>query len=217
METTLCLDFGNTRLKYAVFENNKLTELLVLPNDSDDEIRKLIEKYHPDKSILSSVIHHNPGLEKILGDHSRFHLLNFRSKLPFSSPVGKPETIGADRLALAAAAVHFYPGQHNLIMGLAFRRRHRSALMQPAARTAAPRWRGRCGTTRTYCTTTRTVLACERGKCPLVDLRLRRRSRVDHGRHVRVLDGNPHHERRWPDDHNDGQWMEQHPHVRPAR
>jgi type III pantothenate kinase len=32
--------------------------------------------------------------------------------------VGKPETIGADRLALAAAAVHFYPNKNNLIIGL---------------------------------------------------------------------------------------------------
>src|SRR4029077_4782248 len=38
--------------------------------------------------------------------------------LPFTTPVGKPETIGADRLALVAGAVHFYPRRHNLIIGL---------------------------------------------------------------------------------------------------
>ena len=32
--------------------------------------------------------------------------------------MGKPETIGADRLALAAAAVHYYPNKNNLIIGL---------------------------------------------------------------------------------------------------
>jgi type III pantothenate kinase len=32
--------------------------------------------------------------------------------------VGKPETIGADRLALSAAAVRFYPGKNNLVVAL---------------------------------------------------------------------------------------------------
>ena len=40
------------------------------------------------------------------------------TQLNFTSPVGKPETIGADRLALAAAAVHFYPKKNNLIIAL---------------------------------------------------------------------------------------------------
>ena len=40
------------------------------------------------------------------------------SRLPFTTPVGKPETIGADRLALCAAAVLLYPGQNNLVIGL---------------------------------------------------------------------------------------------------
>jgi type III pantothenate kinase len=32
--------------------------------------------------------------------------------------VGKPETIGADRLALCAAAVGFFPGRNNLVVAL---------------------------------------------------------------------------------------------------
>ncbi|NJO25489.1 MAG: type III pantothenate kinase, partial [Bacteroidia bacterium] len=68
--------------------------------------------------ILSSVINHNPALEELLSEKTRFHKLNHLSKLPFKTPVGKPETIGADRLALSAAAVHLFPNQHNLIIGL---------------------------------------------------------------------------------------------------
>jgi type III pantothenate kinase len=36
----------------------------------------------------------------------------------FTSPVGKPETIGADRLAIVAAAVDQFPNQHNLAISL---------------------------------------------------------------------------------------------------
>ncbi len=57
-------------------------------------------------------------MEKILAESSSFHKLSSHSILPFTTPVGKPETIGADRLALAAAAVHFYKGKNNLVIGL---------------------------------------------------------------------------------------------------
>lgn len=40
------------------------------------------------------------------------------SQLPFTIPVGKPETVGADRLAIAAAAVHYYPHKNNLMIAL---------------------------------------------------------------------------------------------------
>ena len=114
---TLCFDFGNTRLKCAVFEGDIIKEAFSLDNDYDETIQKLIDKYNPTKTILSSVIDHNVNLEKVLTDASHFHKLSYKTKLPFTSPVGKPETIGADRLALAAAAVYFYPQKNNLVIG----------------------------------------------------------------------------------------------------
>jgi type III pantothenate kinase len=78
----------------------------------------IIAQYKPSRSILSSVINHNPQIEELLDTKTKFHKLTNQSKLPFTTPVGKPETIGADRLALVAAVVYFYPDQHNLIIGL---------------------------------------------------------------------------------------------------
>lgn len=118
MAVTLCFDFGNTLLKCAVFHDSALTALLILENDQHDTIEKLIRQYQPDKSILSSVIVHNPDLEDLLRQHTRFHKLDHHSKLPITTPVGKPETIGADRLGLAVAAVHLFPGKNNLVIGL---------------------------------------------------------------------------------------------------
>jgi type III pantothenate kinase len=118
VQTTLCFDFGNTRLKCAIFNNRDLQEVLILENDSDETIKHLIENYKPAKSILSSVIDHNPGLELLLGTATRFHKLNHLSKLPITSPVGKPSDIGADRLALMSAAVDLFPDHNNLIIGL---------------------------------------------------------------------------------------------------
>jgi type III pantothenate kinase len=118
MQTTLCLDFGNTRLKCAVFNDADLKEVIVLENDDVSTIQTIIQQHNATKSILSSVINHNPAIEDSLAHSTKFHKLNHTSKLPITTPVGKPETIGADRLAICSAAVHLYPNQHNLAIGL---------------------------------------------------------------------------------------------------
>ncbi|HEY6974707.1 MAG TPA: type III pantothenate kinase [Chitinophagaceae bacterium] len=118
MQTTLCFDFGNTRLKCAVFNNSDLADMLVLENNDVSTIQQLIYQYRPSHSILASVIDHNPAIETLLSSATKFHKLTYKSKLPFTTAVGKPETIGADRLALAAAAVHLHPKKHNLVIGL---------------------------------------------------------------------------------------------------
>jgi type III pantothenate kinase len=118
LNTTLCFDFGNTRLKCGVFANDQLTEVLSLKDTTGETIEVLLKKYQPAKTILSSVIDHNDGIEKLLAESSSFHKLSSHSILPFTTPVGKPETIGADRLALAAGAVYFYKGKNTLVIAL---------------------------------------------------------------------------------------------------
>ena len=118
MSTTLCFDFGNTRMKCAVFTNGEFAREHVLDNDQPETIQALIDQYHPSKSILSSVIGHNPEMESLLAASTRFHKLGHLSRLPVTTPVGKPETIGSDRLALVVAAAHLFPGKNNLVIGL---------------------------------------------------------------------------------------------------
>lgn len=117
-DITLCFDFGNTRLKCGVFKSNLITEVIVLTGDSPKILQQLIDKYHPAKTVLSSVIDHDPQVEIILGSQSVFHKVSHLTKLPFTAVVAKPETIGADRIALAAGAVYFYSGKNNLVIGM---------------------------------------------------------------------------------------------------
>ena len=49
---------------------------------------------------------------------TQFHKLDHHSRVPVTTPVGKPETIGADRLALVVAAAHYFPDKNNLVIGL---------------------------------------------------------------------------------------------------
>lgn len=116
--TTLCLDFGNTRQKCAVFINKDVAEIIVLKEDIISHLKNIITQYNPTKSILSSVILHDVAIETLLQSTTQFHQLNHLSKLPVTTPVGKPETIGADRLAICSAAVAMFPQQHNLAIGL---------------------------------------------------------------------------------------------------
>jgi type III pantothenate kinase len=118
MMTTFCFDFGNTRKKLAVFQDSEIREVMVLPDDKPETIQALIERFQPRKAILSSVIEHNADIEEVLKAKTKFHKLNHLTKVSFTTPVGKPETIGADRLALSAAAVHFYPSKNNLVIGM---------------------------------------------------------------------------------------------------
>jgi type III pantothenate kinase len=116
--TTLCLDFGNTRLKYAIFRDDRLESVSVLEHDGPNLVRDIVQEFRPQKSILSSVVNHPPEIERILQDATAFHKLSHQTQMPFTVPVGKPETMGADRLALTAAAVQFFPGKNNLVVGL---------------------------------------------------------------------------------------------------
>lgn len=118
MIKTLCLDFGNTRLKGAIFYEDKLQETFILNGDAVVDVSFILEKYQPAYSILSSVVNHTEKLEELLTSATQFHKLSNQSKLPFTIAVGKPETMGADRLAIAAAAVHLFPYKNNLAIGL---------------------------------------------------------------------------------------------------
>jgi type III pantothenate kinase len=118
MSKTLCLDFGNTRLKTALFENADLKEIIVLNEDQLYHLEQIIEQYQPSISILSSVVNHDVQIEELLKSKTQFHKLSNTSKLPFTIPVGKPETVGADRLAIAAASAFLFPRKNNLAIVL---------------------------------------------------------------------------------------------------
>lgn len=116
--TTICFDFGNTRVKCGVFIDGSLIEIIQIPNEDVNSIKEITDRYKPECSILSSVINHDEEIETFLAKETRFIKLDTSTRLPFTSPVNKPATIGADRLALSAFAVHTYPKQNTLIIAL---------------------------------------------------------------------------------------------------
>ena len=41
---TLCLDFGNTRMKYAVFSDDRIEAVETLPNDGRESVAAMIDR-----------------------------------------------------------------------------------------------------------------------------------------------------------------------------
>ncbi|RYY53979.1 MAG: type III pantothenate kinase [Chitinophagaceae bacterium] len=118
MAITFCFDYGNTRRKLAVFDGDRIVDVQVLEDDDIGRLEQLAAQWKPEKSILSSVIEHDPAIEDYLASTTRFHKLSHLTRVRMTTPVGKPETIGADRLALTEAAIHFHPGKNNFVIAL---------------------------------------------------------------------------------------------------
>ena len=114
----LVLDVGNSYLKMAVFDNNKLhqRELLKASINLASFLKTI--KSMPDiiNVIVSSVSELNVDIYTYLNDNYKLIELNNQLKFPFENCYHTPNTLGVDRLALAAAASFYYPNKNVLII-----------------------------------------------------------------------------------------------------
>ncbi|MBL7771345.1 MAG: type III pantothenate kinase [Chitinophagaceae bacterium] len=119
LPVSLCLDFGNTTLKAAVFTGDKMTDRIEFTaTEALATIADIINTYKPEKSILSSVVHHDRQIENLLYTATRFILLDKNTRLPFLNAYGSPETLGNDRLALVAALGKQFPRQDSVVISI---------------------------------------------------------------------------------------------------
>ena len=114
----LVIDAGNTAIKLTVFDDKQIVEQK--PSSSDsllDDVRSLMEQFPAvDTAIISSVSLISTEDIETLSHILPLHQLSWESKLPFTNRYASPETLGADRLALAAAAVLHYPEKNVLVI-----------------------------------------------------------------------------------------------------
>ena len=115
----LCIDWGNTRIKAAIFQDEKIVKDY---NFSEDEaltrIVDLMETYKPEAAILSAVANYPPELKMLLQEQTKLIILNSNTSLPIMNAYHSPDSLGADRLALAVAANNLYPEYDNLVISL---------------------------------------------------------------------------------------------------
>jgi len=111
----LIIDIGNTRTKLAVFLDNETKEVFVTENISVKLLTKIAEKYPAIASaILSSVKDYPSEVDDFLRD--RFYFLKLDRHTPLSVKIlyKSKQTLGKDRIAIAAASQALFPGENVL-------------------------------------------------------------------------------------------------------
>lgn len=114
----LIVDVGNTSVKIAVFQDDKLLEKTTAkPEDTVLKVKAFQKKYSDLKSAMVSSVG-NLSIESIEFLNKQFKLvqLSSRLKLPFANRYATPKTLGPDRLALAAGAVAQFPKKNTLVI-----------------------------------------------------------------------------------------------------
>ena len=117
MNDILTIDIGNSRAKYAVFHDKSIVETCSFEPESDD-LKHLLTKYpYINKGILSSV---GGKTKECLAQLQDINMTVFSSatKLPFTLTYKEKTQIGADRLALVAAAFADKPHQNSLVIDM---------------------------------------------------------------------------------------------------
>jgi len=114
----LAIDVGNTKVKAAVFENNTLLHKAVFNlNAFKPEIEEILKAYPSIKELIVASV---SKLEKDAFLHFntklKVHFITRDYNYPFQNLYSSPNTLGIDRLVLAAGAVLNYPKQNRLII-----------------------------------------------------------------------------------------------------
>jgi len=111
------IDIGNTRIKLAVFKQFSFIEELVVPRkELHKSLETIFNKYIIIRGIVASVGSFDENKFAKWMQKVPFIKLDYTINLPFKNQYKSPETLGVDRLALAAAAVHQYPNRNVLVI-----------------------------------------------------------------------------------------------------
>lgn len=113
----LAIDVGNTRVKAAVFEGDKLLVIEYFKRDEIIiELKKIFKTYQIKEAIIANVASVSSEVLEEINNIVRLTRVNSIMKLPFINKYATPHTLGLDRLALVFGAVLKYENQNTLII-----------------------------------------------------------------------------------------------------
>ena len=114
----LTIDVGNTRIKAAVFENSRLSELFVFEKATGlTGIENILKKYPKVIQLVVASVG-NLSSEDFLAFENRVSLtfITHEFPFPFHNHYETPLTLGIDRMVLSAGAVLQFPNQNRLVI-----------------------------------------------------------------------------------------------------
>jgi type III pantothenate kinase len=114
----LTIDVGNTRIKSAVFENNTLVEVFVFSNENcEKSIKNIFVKFDKIRNlVVASVGKLQKETFEAFSDQVKIHFITRENNFPFQNNYSTPQTLGIDRMVLAAGAVLQFPKQNRLVI-----------------------------------------------------------------------------------------------------
>ena len=113
----LIIDIGNTKIKVALFKGDSIYwNGFSAPKEILIGLERIAKRHKIDQGIIASVrvISENELLE--IAQLFPILQLNSTTKLPFQNEYSTSNTLGVDRLAVIASAVHKYPNQNVLVI-----------------------------------------------------------------------------------------------------
>lgn len=121
MGVNLCIDWGNSRVKTGLFDQNgRLTEKGDFSaTEVQAAIQAIIDRHQPAGVIVCSVNSESAGITEMLrGQIKHIVILDNNTSVPIMNAYHSPETLGPDRLALVVGAYSEFPDKNNLVVCL---------------------------------------------------------------------------------------------------
>lgn len=114
----LAIDIGNTQIKSAVFEQDKLLQKDIFPHlDWQNYVKNILKKFSKIENIVvSSVGKIEKSAFSVFLDEVKVHFISRENRFPFVNKYSTPTTLGIDRMILASGAVLKFPNCSRLII-----------------------------------------------------------------------------------------------------
>ncbi len=121
MAHTLCIDWGNTQVKAALFneENSIVASSRFNAPDAVSSLTDLLATYQPKGGVFCAVTNHTSEAESLLKEKLASYIkLDTNTFLPIMNAYSSPETLGTDRLAIAVGAQSLFPEKNVLAISI---------------------------------------------------------------------------------------------------
>ncbi len=112
----LCIDIGNTRVKYLVIDNKKHHDIIRSKKLKKSIVNSLVKKYDIDSIAISSVVKDNPAKGYIWPKSCKIIILDYKTKIPIENKYKTPKTLGKDRLASVIGANGIFRDRNVLVI-----------------------------------------------------------------------------------------------------
>ena len=114
----LVIDVGNTRIKGAVFEGAILLEIFVFTKiELQKNIENILKNFEKVSDLVVSSVGDVEKLSFLAFDNVlKVHFISNTDPFPFQNKYATPQTLGIDRIVLAAGATLQFPNQNRLVI-----------------------------------------------------------------------------------------------------